>query len=111
VPGAGAGAGARDPGPETLIVASSDLSHFHSYEDAVTLDRRTLRAVEEYDYLSLTRNLEQRVWEACGGGPIVAAMIAAERMGGAEARLLKYANSGDASGIGRGWWATVRWRW
>ena len=37
---------------------------------------------------------QQRIWEACGGGPIVATMIAAERLGASEARILKYANSG-----------------
>ena len=85
-------------GTGTIIVASSDLSHFHPYADAVDLDRKTLRAIEEWDYLSLSRNLERRVWEACGGGPIVAAMIASERLGARQATLLKYANSGDTAG-------------
>ncbi len=84
-------------GSSTLIVASSDLSHFHPYQDAVTLDHKTLRAIEEWDYLSMSRNFEMNVWEACGGGPIIAAMIAAERMGAGQARLLKYANSGDVT--------------
>ena len=100
-------------GPGTLIVASSDLSHFHPYDEAVKLDRKTLRAIQEWDYLSLARNFEQRVWEACGGGPIVAAMIAAERLGANRAMVLKYANSGDATGdrsrvVGYGAVALVR---
>ena len=82
-------------GRETLIVASSDLSHYHPYDEAVTIDHKTLRAVQEWDYLSMSRNFERRVWEACGGGPIVAAMIAAERLGANQAKVLKYANSGD----------------
>lgn len=85
-------------GPDTVIVASSDLSHYHKYDEAVRLDRRTLRAIEEFDYLSLWRNLQQQVWEACGGGPIVAAMIAAEKLGARQAKVLKYANSGDVTG-------------
>jgi len=85
-------------GPGTLVVASSDLSHFHTYDKATQLDRKTLQALEEWDYLSMARNFERRVWEACGGGPIVAAMIAAERLGATEARVLKYANSGDVTG-------------
>ena len=85
-------------GTHTLIVASSDLSHYHTYAEAVALDRRTLRGIAEYDYFNLARNLELRVWEACGGGPIVAAMIAAERLGASEAKLLRYANSGDTGG-------------
>jgi len=85
-------------GGDTLVVASSDLSHYHSYDEAVRLDRKTLGALEAWDYLSMSRNFESRVWEACGGAPIVAAMIAAERMGAHETRVLRYANSGDVTG-------------
>jgi MEMO1 family protein len=62
------------------------------------MDHNTLGAVEAWDYYDLSRNLQSRVWEACGGGPIVAAMIAAERLGANHAALLKYANSGDVTG-------------
>ncbi len=86
-------------GPETIIVASSDLSHYHPYDVATKTDHKTLLAIEEWDYLSLSRNLERQVWEACGGGPIIAAMIAAEKLGARKATLLKYANSGDTSGV------------
>ncbi len=79
----------------TLILASSDLTHYRTYDENVQADRKTLNAIEEYDYLSMSRNFGSGVWEACGGGPIVAAMIAAERLGATEARVLKYANSGD----------------
>jgi AmmeMemoRadiSam system protein B/AmmeMemoRadiSam system protein A len=86
------------PTEDTLIVASSDLSHFHPYDDAVRLDRKVLNAIEEWDYFNMSRNFQRRIWEACGGGPIVAAMIAAERLGARRAVILKYANSGDATG-------------
>ncbi len=85
-------------GTNTLIVASSDLSHYHTYDEAVRLDHKTLKAIGEYDYFDLSRNLELRVWEACGGGPIVAAMIAAERLGATQAKVLHYANTGDVTG-------------
>ncbi len=80
---------------KTLIIASSDLSHYHPYEEAIQLDRKVLTAIREWDYYNLSRNLQARIWEACGGGPIVSLMIAAEYLGANEARLLKYANSGD----------------
>ena len=83
---------------DTLIVASSDLSHYHPYEEANRIDHNTVGAIAVWDYFDLSRNLESRVWEACGGGPIVAAMIAAERLGANRAALLKYANSGDITG-------------
>jgi AmmeMemoRadiSam system protein B/AmmeMemoRadiSam system protein A len=85
-------------GGDTLIVASSDLSHYHPYDEAVKIDHKTLNALAEWDYFSMSRNFQTRTWEACGGAPIVAAMIAAERMGATQAKVLKYANSGDTSG-------------
>ena len=85
-------------GGDTLIVASSDLSHYHPYDDAEKIDHKTLKALESWDYFSMSRNFQTRVWEACGGAPIVAAMIAAERMGANQARVLKYLNSGDTAG-------------
>lgn len=85
-------------GTDTLIVASSDLSHYHPYEQAVTLDAKTLNAIGEWDYLTLSDNFQSRTWEACGGGPIIAAMIAAERLGATSAKVIKYANSGDVTG-------------
>jgi hypothetical protein len=99
---------------DTLIVASSDLSHYHPYDDAVKIDHKTLNALQAWDYFSMSRNFETRVWEACGGAPIVAAMIAAERMGANQALLLKYANSGDTTGdhsqgvVGYSAWALVK---
>ena len=83
---------------DTLILASSDLSHYHPYEDAVKIDHKTLDALQAWDYFSMSRNFQSRVWEACGGAPIVAAMIYAERMGANQARVLKYENSGDVTG-------------
>ncbi|MGA2205316.1 MAG: AmmeMemoRadiSam system protein B [Terracidiphilus sp.] len=83
---------------DTLVLASSDLSHYHTYGEAETIDHKTLHALEAYDYLSMSRNFDSRVWEACGGAPIVAAMIYAERMGANKAEVLRYANSGDVIG-------------
>jgi hypothetical protein len=83
---------------DTLVLASSDLSHYHAYDDAVTMDHKTLDALEKWDYFSMSRNFQPRVWEACGGAPIVTAMIYAERMGANQARVLKYENSGDVTG-------------
>ncbi len=85
-------------GGDTLILASSDLSHYHPYAEAESIDHKTLGALAEWDYFSMSRNFQTRVWEACGGAPIVAAMIAAERMGANQARVLKYLNSGDTAG-------------
>jgi len=64
----------------------------------VRVDHETLQAIEEWDYLSLWRNFMTQTWEACGAGPIVAGMIATERLGASHAQILKYVNSGDTTG-------------
>ncbi len=80
---------------KVLIVASSDLSHFHSYDEAVKLDKMVLKSVEEYNPTGLLGNLSNHKVEACGGGPICAAMEAAQLLGANRSRVLRYANSGD----------------
>ena len=89
---------AKTADAETLIVVSSDLSHFHTYDDAAARDRSLLQAVGEGDFLAVEHNLRAGTWEACGGGPLLAAMMAADRMGADDIRVLKYLNSGDVTG-------------
>jgi hypothetical protein len=86
-------------GTNTLILVSSDLSHYHPYDEAERMDHQILKTIEDWDYLTLSQNTERDIWKGpCGGGPIVAAMIAAERLGAHHAQILKYANSGDVTG-------------
>ena len=68
-------------GPETLIVVSSDLSHYHAYADARRIDRETADAV-----LALSPNLDHD--QACGATPIngLAALCAAPRARAGAAR-------------------------
>lgn len=81
-----------------LIVASSDLSHFHTYDEAVRLDNIIVERVRDYDPEGLARDLNSGKCEACGGGPMITAMLAARMLGADSAEILKYANSGDTSG-------------
>jgi len=78
-----------------LIVASTDLSHYHPYDEAVRLDREVIDALLNYDPFLLGLNLFSRRWEACGGMPVIAALVAAQRFGCNSVELLQYANSGD----------------
>jgi len=81
-----------------LLVASTDLSHFHRYETAVRLDKLVLDHITAYDPEGLSRTLDSHKAEACGGGPVVAVMLAAQGLGANRAVLLKYMNSGDVTG-------------
>ncbi len=80
---------------KVLIVASSDLSHYYPYETAYRLDEKLLRLVEAYRYEEILEQVAVREVEACGAGPIVAAMCACKLLGFPRAKVLKYATSGD----------------
>ena len=81
-----------------LIVGSSDLSHFHSYNKAVKLDSVALKHIEKMDGRGFLEDLENNACEACGGGPAIVTMIVSEKLGSDKVKLLKYANSGDVTG-------------
>lgn len=85
-------------GKSVLIVASSDLSHFHSYETAIAMDKIVQEKVTAMDPGGLSDSLSSGECEACGGGPIVTAIMAAKLRGPAVGRVLYYANSGDVTG-------------
>jgi AmmeMemoRadiSam system protein B len=77
-------------GPETLIVVSSDLSHYLPYEQAVKTDRQTSEAIEA---CSTVIDGE----EACGAGAINGLLTVAGRRG-MQVRMLDLKNSGDTAG-------------
>ena len=77
-------------GPETLLVISSDLSHYLAYADAVEVDQRTVRRI-----LALEWPLPRR--SACGGRAIDGLLLAAQRHG-LEPTLVDARNSGDTAG-------------
>ncbi|MGE0040583.1 MAG: AmmeMemoRadiSam system protein B [Vicinamibacterales bacterium] len=85
-------------GRRALFVASSDLSHFHPRPVAAALDREVVRLVDRFDAEGLMRLLEREPGHACGGGPIVSALLAARLAGATAARTLAYGDSGDISG-------------
>ena len=85
-------------GKKVLLVASTDLSHYHPYDEAVRMDRVILDDLQAFDPKQLSRDLESGKAEACGGGPVTAVMIAARDLGATRADVLKYLNSGDVTG-------------
>jgi AmmeMemoRadiSam system protein B len=85
-------------GPRSLLVASSDLSHYHPYAEAVDLDVRALERVAAFDPEGFLAGVRRGDWEACGGGPIAAVLIAARELGGRRVEVLAYRNSGDVTG-------------
>jgi len=80
--------------PEDLVVVSSDLSHYHPYQEAVNADNGFLKAVALGDMAAANGG------EACGLLPILCLMSIAEQLDW-KAHLLAYANSGDTCGSRR----------
>jgi len=78
-------------GSETLILISSDLSHYLSYETACRLDAETAAAIVALDAGALGRE------QACGRVPI-AGLLQAARARGLRATLADLRNSGDTAG-------------
>jgi hypothetical protein len=78
-------------GPETLLVISSDLSHYQDYETARRMDRATSDAIEAL--------APQRIHydDACGRNPVNGLLLAARRRG-LRASTLDLRNSGDTAG-------------
>jgi AmmeMemoRadiSam system protein B len=88
----------RGHAPDAMLIASSDLSHYEDATTAASLDGRVIEYVERLDPDGLMRALEHEPRHACGGGPMVAVLDAARRLGATTSRLLQYADSGDVSG-------------
>lgn len=85
-------------GRRALLIASTDLSHYHDAADAARLDAVVIDHVMRFDAEGLQRTLQARPDHACGGGPLVSVMRAAWLLEARDAVILDYADSGDISG-------------
>jgi len=81
-----------------LLIASSDFSHYHSYERAVEMDSAALEYIEKMDIEGFLRGIEGGRYEACGAGPVAVTTMVAKAMGADSVRILEYKNSGDVTG-------------
>lgn len=81
-----------------LLVASSDLSHYHSYDKAALLDKVVVESINKFDDQKLFSDWQNRVCELCGGGPVLAVMKACRSLGAGKSKVLLYRNSGDVTG-------------
>ena len=91
-------------GTNSLLVASTDLSHQFDVRQAATLDARVVKHVARFDWSGLLAEFQQYPeqdrgrYVACGGGAVIAVMRAAKAMGATNSRVLKRTDSGDVSG-------------
>ncbi len=83
---------------KALIVASTDLSHLYDYDEVIRHDRVMTELVESFDIEGLAQALMEGRCHACGGAPVVAALLTAQALGANRAKVLHYTNSGDVTG-------------
>ncbi|MCB2206543.1 AmmeMemoRadiSam system protein B [bacterium] len=82
----------------TVLIASSDLSHFHTHDQAVELDALTARHLRSLQPARLLDDIAGHRCEACGAGPMAAVMTAAMQLGAAHSTILQQCTSGDVTG-------------
>ena len=83
---------------QTVIVASTDLQHYRPSVEGRPMDSLGLACITSLDPERLEKYLSEGKTEMCGGGPAAAVVRAAMKRGANRAKIVKYGDSGDASG-------------
>lgn len=91
-------------GKKALIIASTDMSHYPTYDNAVQVDRATLLAITSLDPQAvitntkhwLSKGVDNLYCTLCGEGAVLTTMLVAQKLGANRATVLHYANSGDS---------------
>jgi len=83
---------------ETIVVSSSDLSHYYSGDIASQMDSIVERDINNFNYSELQENFERGRCEACGAGTIIALMKSADNRKFNKSRVLDRCDSGDITG-------------
>lgn len=83
---------------QTLIIASSDMTHYEPQEQAQRKDREAIAAISELDEDKLIAKIKRLNISMCGYAPTIVMLCAAKLLGAKEAKLIKYQTSGDTTG-------------
>jgi MEMO1 family protein len=83
---------------DVLIIASSDMSHFHPYDYANNMDNYTIRLINKFDPKGLYNASRIGSSELCGIAPVVTLLLTAQMLDAGNVKILKYENSGDVTG-------------
>jgi AmmeMemoRadiSam system protein B len=82
----------------TVVIASTDMTHQESQQSATCKDRLVLDAIQTMDEESVQKTVESHRITMCGYGPVSAALVASKRLGADKAEILSYHTSGDITG-------------
>jgi len=82
-----------------LIIASSDFTHYEPQESAINMDKRAINAILNFNPKKLYYMIYRQNLTMCGPGPITVMLNVCKILGAKKAELLKYATSGDITGM------------
>jgi AmmeMemoRadiSam system protein B len=83
---------------DTIIIASSDWSHYEPHQEAVAKDKEAIQAALSMDEKKFQETIDEKMVSACGYGPVTAMIHASKILGAKSAQLLSYKTSGDVTG-------------
>ncbi len=83
---------------DVLIIASTDMSHYHTYDEANGIDEFTVKKVQSFDYKGLYDEIRIGTAELCGAAPVTTLMMTMKMLGADNVKILKQENSGDVTG-------------
>lgn len=85
-------------GRDTLVIASTDFTHYESQEAAYAKDRYVMDAIALFDEKLMVKRVSELNITMCGYGPVAATMVASKAMGAQNSEIIKYGTSGDVIG-------------
>ena len=83
---------------DVLLIISTDMSHYHTYEDAKRIDLKSIELLRNFSARQIYEEsvLGEQIF--CGYMPVASALLACEKIGADKISILQYANSGDTTG-------------
>lgn len=85
-------------GRSVLLVASSDMTHYESHDNAGIKDRKAINCIENLDPVTLCETVRSESISMCGVNPVTVMLLCCESWGATEAELVKYMTSGEVTG-------------
>lgn len=85
-------------GRQVLIVASSDMSHYESHDEASAKDKKAIDQIIKMDPEGLYETVQENAISMCGVIPATVMLMVSKEMGARNAELVKYMTSGETSG-------------
>ena len=82
----------------TMIVASSDMTHYEAQAEARKKDQEAIQAILELDEDKLMQKIKRFNISMCGYAPVIVMLSAVKLLGAKSAKLIKYQTSGDITG-------------